>query len=416
VIQKVSKKNYSGSINIPASKSDAQRAILCAGLAFGTSLLTNIGESDDEKAMLATLRRLGARIQYKENNVVEIRGIGSLMFNSIDHFEVGESGLGARLIVALASTSNLPININGKGSLLQRDFSFFEKYLPQMGVKAKSTNGKLPIQVHGPIQGGNYTVNGSESSQYISGLLMALPFAENQSVLCVNELKSSPYVDMTLQTMKTFGISIERNGDIFTIDGNQNYSASNYEIDGDWSAASCWLVASALGLDVTVFGLSMKSLQADKQLLEALLMSNCKIIETEKGISVDGAARVPFEFNLTHCPDLFPALAVFAALTPGISKLTGVSRLANKESNRGLTLQSEFGKLGCSIELVEDEMIIHGGSSLLGGQVRSHNDHRIAMCLAIAGMFTEEEVSIVEANAVAKSYPNFWDDLSKLGQ
>lgn len=415
MIQKVSKKNYSGTIHIPASKSDAQRAILCAGLAFGTSLLHNVGDSDDEKAMLSTLRKFGARIQYRENGVLEIRGIGSLMFNSIDQLNAGESGLGVRLLTALASTSNMAITITGGGSLLQRDLSFFDTYFPQMGVEIASNNGKLPIEVKGPLLGGNYTVDGSESSQYISGLLMALPFAEDNSILRVENLKSKSYVDMTIKTMEAFGIMTQREGDEFTIKGNQNYSAADYLIDGDWSSASCWLVASALGCEVTVSGLSMSSLQADKELLEVLTSSNCKIHQSEKGISVDGSERQPFDVDLTDCPDLFPAVTLFASLTNGVSKIKGVDRLANKESNRGLTLQSEFAKLGCKIELIEDEMIIYGGSFLKGGNVSSHHDHRIAMCLAIAGIFSNTEIEIENAEAVSKSYPRFWQDLALLG-
>lgn len=414
MIQKVSKKNYSGVIDIPASKSDAQRAILCAGLAFGTSLLQNVGNSDDEKAMLATLRKFGARIQYRENRVLEIRGIGSLMFNSTDEINVGESGLGVRLLTALASTSNLAITINGGGSLLQRDLSFFDTYLPPMGVEVTSHNGKLPIQVKGPLLGGNYTVDGSESSQYVSGLLMALPFAEDNSLLKVVNLKSVSYVAMTLKTMEAFGISIQRMDDHFSISGNQNYSATDYIIDGDWSSASCWLVASALGLEVSVIGLSTESLQADRQLLEALRCANCTINEQGIGISVDGANRKPLEFDLTHCPDLFPALTVFASLTAGVSWLKGVSRLANKESNRGLTLQSEFAKLGCKIELLDDNMIIYGRSYLDGANVSAHGDHRIAMCLGIAGMFSEGGLCIDGAEVVSKSYPGFWNDLVAL--
>jgi len=414
VIQKVSKKNYSGVIGIPASKSDAQRAILCAGLAFGTSLLQNVGESDDEKAMLSTIRKFGARIQYRENGVLEIRGIGSLMFNSTDEINVGESGLGVRLLTAIASTSNLAIKLVGRASLLQRDLSFFEKFLPQMGVEVISTSGKLPIKVNGPLQGGSYTVDGSESSQYISGLLMALPFAQDNSVLTVENLKSTPYIEMTMNTMESFGIKIQRKADIFSIEGSQKYSAVEYSIDRDWSSASCWLVASALGCDIKVSGLSMTSLQADKQLLNALKISNCSVVQSPSGISIDGTKRQPLTFDLTDCPDLFPALTVFASLTKGISRLKGASRLVNKESNRGMALQQEFGKLGCTIELDNDEMIVYGEGVLIGAKVTSHGDHRIAMSLGIAGMFSNGEVEIDGAEVISKSYPNFWEDLEKL--
>lgn len=414
MIQRIQQHIYKGAIVIPPSKSDSQRALLCAGLAFGTSILKNVGASADELAMITTIRKLGARIQYLNDKELEVRGIGGLIFNSTDHIEVGESGLGVRLLTGIASTSNLEVTIHGEGSLLKRDLSFFERVLPKMGVQVTSNNGKLPIKVKGPIQGGNYSIDGSESSQYISGLLMAFPFSEIDTQLNVENLKSKPYVQMTLATLKSFGISVQESSDVFTIPGNQNYSASNYQIDGDWSSASCWLVASALGCDISVQGLSLSSLQADNQLLNAFLASNCEVIHSENGISIEGKNRKAFNFDATDCPDLFPALTVFAVLTEGESRIKGIHRLKNKESDRATTLKSEFEKLGASIRFEDDEMCILGGKALNGTTVSSHNDHRIAMCLAIAGMFTSEEIEIHHAESVAKSYPDFWKDLEGL--
>lgn len=414
MIQRIQQQSYKGTIVIPPSKSDSQRAILCAGLAFGTSILKNVGISADELAMIATIRKFGARIQYLNEKELEVRGVGGLLFNSTDQIEVGESGLGVRLLTAIASTSNLEVSIQGEGSLLKRDLSFFERVLPQMGVQVTSNNGKLPLKVKGPIQGGNYNVDGSESSQYISGLLMAFPFSETDTQLNVENLKSKLYVQMTLATLKSFGISVHQSSDVFTIPRNQNFSASDYQIDGDWSSASCWLAASALGCDISVQGLSLSSLQADKQLLNAFLVANCQVIHSENGISIEGKNRKAFHFDATDCPDLFPALTVFAVLTEGESRIKGIHRLANKESDRASTLKSEFEKLGASIRFEGDEMCILGGKVLKGTTVSSHNDHRIAMCLAIAGMFTSEEIEIHHAESVAKSYPDFWMDLERL--
>lgn len=394
MIQKISKNHYSGIIAIPPSKSDSQRAILCDALSGGTTQLSNVGSSDDELAMLQIAKQL---IKETESN-----------------FFVGESGLATRLITPILCLRSTEQIIIGHGSIERRDFSFFEKYLPKMGVEVKSTNHHLPIRVTGPLVGGDYTVDGSESSQYISGLLMALPLAKNDSILTVENLKSSDYVKMTLATVNAFGIEIKEEGRTFKIKGNQVYKPTNYTIDGDWSSASCWLIASALGLEISISGLSMKSLQADKKILDAFFAANCRILKTEKGISIDGKNRQPFEFDATNCPDLFPALAVFAGLTSGKSTLKGVNRLANKESDRGLALQSELGKLGIAVELMGDEMIIHGVENCHGNQVNSHQDHRIAMCLGIAGMFSEGEVIIENAEVVGKSYPGFWEDLGGL--
>jgi len=415
VIQVIKKQNYQGIIAIPPSKSDSQRAILCAGLAFGISVLSNVGKSDDEKVMISTIRSLGARIHFKDEKTLEIKGVGGLQLNSIKKIELGESGLGARLLISIAATSTQSIELNGEGSLLDRDMSFFENYLPKMGVEITSNNFKLPIIVKGPIKGGNYSVDGGQSSQYISGLLMALPFANEATVLKVTDLKSRPYVYMTLGTLKHFGIDVRELGDHYFIRENQQFSGKDYTIDGDWSSASYWLVASALGIDVSVKGLSMNSLQADKSILQAFLSANCEIINSKEGIRIKGKNRVPFSFDATDCPDLFPALVVLACFTKGKSVLKGVNRLANKESHRANTLKQEFEKLGFKIELIDNEMLIHGGGDVKGCRCGSHHDHRIAMCLAIVGMFSDEGIEIEDSEVVTKSYPGFWEDLRLLG-
>jgi 3-phosphoshikimate 1-carboxyvinyltransferase len=295
---------------------------------------------------------------------------------------------------------------------------FFEEILPQFGAKVKSQNGYIPIEIEGPMHGSEISLDGSLSSQYLSGLLMALPLLETESRLSVENLKSIPYVQMTLNTLTQFGIEIQhQNFEQFIIAGKQKYLPTNYIIEGDWSAASYWLVASALGQNIKISGLSLTSLQADKAILKAFETANCTIIFDENQISIEGNKRKSFQFDATHCPDLFPALATFAALCDGRSDIKGISRLKHKESDRGEVLKSEFEKLGVNIVLNEqdDTMHIYGKNSIEGGKVNSHNDHRIAMCLAIAGMFAEAEIEIDEAESVGKSYLNFWEDFTSAG-
>ncbi|MDP4798032.1 MAG: hypothetical protein NWR50_04140, partial [Crocinitomicaceae bacterium] len=268
---------------------------------------------------------------------------------------------------------------------------------------------------HGPLKGGSYNVDGSQSSQYISGLLMALPLLNEPSELCVEKLASKPYVQMTLNTLEKFGIQIQHDKfERFLIAGKQQYIPCDYQVEGDWSAASYWLVAAAMGADITISGLSMSSLQADKKMLDALIVAGCNLHFSSDGISVKGKEKKAFEFDATHCPDLFPALVSFAAFCPGVSVISGVERLKNKESDRGLALKTEFEKLGVQIELLDDEMHIHGVNSISGNIVNSHNDHRIAMCLAIVGLFSLNGVMIENAEAVVKSYPDFWKDLESV--
>jgi len=257
------------------------------------------------------------------------------------------------------------------------------------------------------------SVDGSQSSQYISGLLMALPLLNGNSELKVNNLTSAKYIEMTIETLKSFGIEINVEGDNYKIRGSQLYQPCFYHVEGDWSAASFWLVASALGMDVKVSGLQMKSKQADKIIIDILLSAGFQIQNSNEGISITGKGRA-FEADLTNAPDLFPALSVLAALLDGVSSLTGVKRLFNKESNRADALVNELCKLGVDISIIDDTLRIVGNTQIKGGEVSSHSDHRMAMALAIFGIVGNESITIDNASVVNKSYPEFWDELEKL--
>ena len=412
----ISPGKYAGIIQIPSSKSDTQRAVLATALCKGTSILSNIGNSKDEVAMIEAVQKLGAQVIAIESNKTEIAGIQE--FPSDIKIDMHESGLGFRLIANVCAAHAGSFEIIGSGSLSKRPMHFFEEILPLFGAKVKSQNGYIPIKIEGPMHGSEISLDGSLSSQYLSGLLMALPLLENASRLTVKNLKSIPYIEMTINTLAQFGIEIQhQNFEEFVIAGKQKYLATNYEIEGDWSAASYWLVASALGQDIQVSGLSLTSLQADKAILKAFEAANCNVIFGENQISIEGNERKSFKFDATHCPDLFPALTTFAALCYGRSDIKGISRLKHKESDRGAVLKSEFEKLGVNIVLNEqdDMMHIYGKNSIEGGKVSSHNDHRIAMCLAIAGMFSEAEIEIDQAESVGKSYLDFWGDLTSTG-
>ncbi len=405
---------YAGNIKIPSSKSDSQRAILAAGLAQAKSILRNVGHSSDELNMLRNIAEFGAKVK-QENGVFSIEGTRS--FPNQLRLNVGESGLGARLVTSILLAQKGKFEVLGEGTLRTRSMSFFGDHFKGKISLIDDDNGHLPIRLEGPFEGGKLTVNGSQSSQYISGLLMALPLISNNSELIVEKLNSKPYVQMTLDTLLKFGIKIYHEDlEHFHIVGNQKYQAADYTIEGDWSSASYWLVASALGNQISVEGLNRQSLQADRAILNAFSAANCTVQFSENKIFVDGRARKAFTFDATDCPDLFPSLAVLAALTPGKSTILGLNRLANKESNRGLTVQEEFKKLGISVLLDEEmnAMIIDGNGSVHGGSVFSHHDHRIAMSLAILGQFAESSVEINHPEAVTKSYPTFWQDLESL--
>jgi 3-phosphoshikimate 1-carboxyvinyltransferase len=401
-----------GKIVVPASKSDAQRAIIAASLANGKSKISNCGTSEDVLHVLKACELLGAKVESIGSDSYIISGGKHV---NVTELNVGESGLAIRLLTPIVATQNHKTLLNGKGSLLKRPLLYFDENLPKMNVEVKTTNGFLPIEVQGPLKGGTYTVDGSQSSQYVSGLLMALPLVGDASDLSVEELASKPYVQMTLNTLEKFGIQIDNDNFIrFLIAGKQQYIPCDYLVEGDWSAASYWLVAAALGAEIIISGLSMTSLQADKKMLDALIVAGCNLQFSYDGISVNGTEKKAFQFDATHCPDLFPALVSFAAFCPGVSVISGVKRLKNKESDRGLTLKTEFENLGVRIDLLDDEMHIHGGNTIEGCNVHSHNDHRIAICLAIVGLFSEKGITIENSDAVAKSYPDFWKDLELL--
>ena len=406
-------KRRKGTIKIPASKSDSQRALLAALLSEDETTLFNLGYSNDELSMLKTIEQLGAVINVTNEKTHYIKGTKT--FPQSAKINMEESGLGIRLITCLCAAHTGKFEIRGTGSLTKRPMIFFTETLPQFNVKFESNNNYIPFRVEGPMKGNKLVIDGTLSSQYLSGLLMALPLLKENSELIVQDLKSIPYVQMTLNTLNQFGIKIQNvSFKHFKIKGNQVYKATKYTIEGDWSSASYWLIASALGLNIEINGLQMGSLQADKDILNAFLAANCSVVKTQNGLKIEGTNRTPFNFDATHCPDLFPALTVLAAYCNGTSNIRGVERLKHKESDRGIVLQNEFKKLGVHIELNGDEMLVHGTGKVNGGTIHSNNDHRIAMCFAIAGCFSEDIITIEEAEAVGKSYPDFWIDLAKL--
>lgn len=415
MIKTISSCVLKGEINAPASKSDGQRAILAAGLSTGTTRISGIGKSDDEMAMLRNISELGAHVQLLPDDSYEIRGIQRFPIEA--ELNAGESGLGMRLITGVCAGQKGHFLITGEGSLLKRPQLFFEQHLTQMGVRVTSNDGFLPITVDGRMHGGIVEIDGSASSQFLSGMLMSLPLIQEDSTIIVHNLKSIPYVQMTLNTLKSFGIDVEnKNFERFSIKGRQFYQCDSYTVEGDWSSVSYWLVAAALGHPISISGLYLQSAQADLALLSILEDANCTVSISETTVEVNGENRKAFQADATHCPDLFPALTTLAAFCDGASTISGLHRLKIKESDRGVALQTEFAKFGLKIDLNEEEdtMVVHGGSSLNAAQVDAHNDHRIAMCLAIAASMIEGETSIDGAEAVSKSYPDFWKDFSRL--
>lgn len=396
-----------------------QRACAAALLRQGESVIRNPGHSNDDKAAIGIVTALGAHVRINNEELI----INSSGINPVDdEINCGESGLSIRMFTPLAALSEKTITINGKGSLAARPMDFFDEMLPQSGVRVKSNKGRLPMIVQGPLQPVSMEVDGSLSSQFLTGLLMAYSAAgANDVSIRVKDLKSKPYIDLTLDVMKRFGLNVPENKNyeefIFRNDLTQDsrLTTIDYTVEGDWSGAAFLLVAGAIAGPVTVKGLDLTSTQADKAIVDALMAANAGIAMDAKGITVHPGEMDGFYFDATDCPDLFPPLVALAAYCKGESRIKGVTRLLHKESNRALTLQDEFDKMGVTIELDDDLMIIHGGGAVKGADVHSQHDHRIAMACAVAALKASSETVIEEAQAVNKSYPDFYEHLKSLG-
>jgi 3-phosphoshikimate 1-carboxyvinyltransferase len=411
----------SGTVTAPASKSAMQRACAAALIKGGKTVLKNPGISNDDRAALSIIQALGATVTEEDGEMI-IESNGVRPRNSQIH--CGESGLSVRMFTPIAALSNQTIVVEGEGSLLKRPLHFFTEVLPQLDVSVESNKSLLPLTIAGPLQPKNLRVDGSLSSQFITGLLMAYAAAGAHDVtIHVEGLNSKPYVDLTLNVMQAFGLPVPEHDHYQKF----HFKASNvsavapevsYRVEGDWSGAAFLLVAGAVAGKggVTVTGLDVYSQQADKAVLQALMSAQAVMSIHAEYVEVRKSGLVPFHFNAVDCPDLFPPLVVLAAFAEGTSVIEGVHRLTHKESNRALTLQEEFGKLGIPIRFQDDLMIIEGGHPVKATTVHSHHDHRIAMACAIAALCAEGPVSIEGADAVNKSYPQFWQHLSQLQQ
>ena len=417
MIVKIQPGKISGNILAPTSKSSMQRACAAALLNNGKTIIGNPGRSNDDLAALGVIDNLGAKVLQQPTNELHIESSG---VNPVSgEMNCGESGLGIRMFAPIAALSDQEIIINGTGSLLSRPMDFFDEIFPSLGIKIESNHGKLPIKIKGPLKPVDITIDGSLSSQFLTGLLMAYGKAATQPVtITVNNLKSKPYIDLTLQVMKEFGYSVinhqYKSFEIHPVN-ETTHQPKNYLVEGDWSGAAFLLVAGAIAGEITIKGLNVFSSQADKAILRALTMSEAVISIAEDQIVIGPGKLKAFHFDATDCPDLFPPLVALASFCDGTTVIEGVSRLAHKESNRGLTLQEEFGKMGIEITLQDDLMLVKGGTGVNAATVHSHHDHRIAMACAVAALRADGETRIEEAEAINKSYPTFYDDLKKLG-
>lgn len=402
-----------GSIIAPASKSYGQRVLACSLINKEKTTIFGLGNSDDEQGLFQLISEAGAEIERIDDKIsikgVELNNPRELNLN------FGESGLAARMMTPILSNASFTIHLNGKGSLLNRPMSLFDELLKSLEVDFQSNFGKLPFRIVGPLKPQHIQIDGSMSSQFITGLILGYvtsPFLKNETIQVRNPT-SIPYIELTLDVLRDFGVELEFENNKIHFSGPYEMKSTEILIEGDWSSASFFLVAGAILGDVTIHGLNLDSKQADRKILEALADFGAEI-RLENGVQIVKKHSRAFEFDATHCPDLFPPLAVLASFGEGESKIKGVSRLIHKESNRAQTIQSELTKLGAEIYFSEDVMFIHGIEKGKAAVINPHGDHRIAMASAIMALKAEKPTTILESEVVNKSFPDFYDFLEKL--
>jgi 3-phosphoshikimate 1-carboxyvinyltransferase len=423
VIIRVSSSVLHGEVQAPPSKSVMQRLVAGALLAEGNTILNNISQSDDCTASLMLASQLGAEIEIGEQRV-SIVGTGGKLAPRTDVLTPGESGLAARLFTPIAGLTATPLRLEAEGTLVNRPMAVYGSLFEAYGGKVSCHNGAFPVNIDAPLVGGSAALEAPISSQYITGLLFALPNLGRASELQVTHPTSTPYLEMTLEVLEDFGISITAD-DAFThfqVDGDQQFKPIETVVDGDWSGAAALAVAGMLCAEgsIAIHGLQNQYTQADEAIRGALLFAGGALSGIDDGIQVAKRPVRPFTVDLTDSPDLFPVLAALAAFGKKPSTLRGIHRLEHKESHRALRIAEAWEKLGIQVELDEasDSMRVHPWAPdrrSAKAHIDSSGDHRMVMALSILGMAGNGTIEISNAECVAKSYPEFFDDLDTLG-
>ncbi len=389
-----------------------QRLLAASWLAQGKTTLINPGNSADDLAALDIIKSLGSQVVQKDN----ILEIDSTIRRFPLRVHAGESGLSSRMFSVLLSSLDRPVTILGEGTLLTRDFSPLREIYEAGKVEYQWNDNHLPVTLCGPIQPGEFNLDGSHSSQFITGLLMILPTLKGDSTVVVNNPKSVGYLEITLEVMKLFGVLVERSSDftLFRIKGNQKYKGSTIEVEADWSGGAFLLVAAALLKNHRVSGLSWTSVQPDSIILKVLQKAGMLPKREEGGIAFESAKSREIRVDLTHAPDLFPPVVLLSLFTEGHHIISGVHRLPGKESDRGNVMVTELSKCGQSLWIDGDDLHVEGNQPFISATTDSKRDHRMAMLLGLASKISGVKLEIVDPQCVSKSFPNFWEVIDKL--
>ncbi|WP_162146884.1 3-phosphoshikimate 1-carboxyvinyltransferase [Acholeplasma granularum] len=407
----ITPRNLSGEITIVSSKSLSHRYVLAASLAEGTSVIENILDSDDLVATKNALISLGAKISGNKITGSKIHCVN----NQIDAFESGST---LRFLIPIAMLQDKSITFNGSNQLPYRTLSVYEELFKDKYEFIRPSDKFLPLTVKGILKNGVYPLRGDISSQFITGLLYALPLVEGDSKIeLTTHLESVGYIDLTLDVLNKFGIKINKVNDGYIIFGNQKYQSGNYYVEGDFSGAAFFIAAGLIGRKITLKGLNPKSLQGDKKMIDFVRQMGGKIEELNDGYIVYPSKLKGITIDIGQTPDIGPILMVLGALAEGETVITNASRLRIKESDRLEAMVVNLKRLGAKIEyLSDDSVIIYGNDTFKGNvTVSSYKDHRIAMSMAIASIKCENNIKIDDETVVSKSYPSFFEEFTKLG-
>lgn len=427
---KISPGKVSGRIKVPSSKSLCHRAIICASLAQGESRISNISSSVDIEATIEAMKLLGASIEMRGEELI-INGITGSEANSEERkpvfLDCKESGSTLRFLIPIISVLGYNGEYVGQGKLAQRPHQVYYDIFEEQKVAYETKNGGLPLKVSGSLKPGNYRVVGNISSQFISGLLFALPLLEEESIIEVTTpLESKDYVALTLQILKIFGIHVINEGfSKFIIPGGQHYRPCNYYVEGDYSQAAFFMVAAAIAgghSGVQIEGLNPCSCQGDRVIERILNELGCSMAWEEKEEQIYNLSIYPMEdfhnteIDVSQCPDLVPILSVLGTCGKGTMSIVNGQRLRYKESDRIAAMCTELTRLGACVQETKDGLIIEGGTPPYGGgNADSWNDHRIAMAIGIFGLLCENGVVLHDPMCVKKSWPDFWKDYTIIG-
>lgn len=401
---KIKPSKLNGRLLVPPSKSLSHRAIICASLSKGEgeSIINNIAFSEDINATISGMKKLGAEIYFSGNTAYIKR---NKIIEHLPLIDCKESGSTLRFLIPISIILTDSCNFTGSNKLFQRPLDIYYDIFDNQHIRYE-IKGSNTIEINGKLSSGLFEIPGNISSQFITGLLLALPLLEgNSKIIITGSFESKDYVDMTIDVMKKFGVNINRDNNSFNIKGKQKYINTTYNVEGDYSQAAFFLVANELGNKIECVGLNHDSLQGDKEILN--------IIEKFK----NNNEEIEINIDASQIPDLVPIITVLAALKDNSATvITNAERLRIKESDRLKAISNELNKLGANVIETKDGLIIKGKKNLRGSAtVNSWNDHRIAMSLAVAATKCEHEIILENHRAVNKSYPQFWKDYESLG-